>query len=170
MPRTAASSPQQQHSRETNMTNPLEKYTHQLTEPEKVKALKKILVVDDSPTITKMMTRALQLRGYHVDVASNGQEGLKKLQAVHQEYCMVFTDLEMPIMDGSEMVSIFREWEEKQLKCRTFICSMSSNFEKQVMLRDTYATHYNAFVRKPVTKETIDSILSKMLCHGNRIT
>jgi two-component system sensor histidine kinase/response regulator len=118
-----------------------------------------------------MMTKVLQLRGYHVDVASNGEEGLKKLQAVHHEYCMVFTDLEMPKMDGSEMVSTFREWEEKQLKCGAtsplFICSMSSNFEKQITLRDTHATLYNAFVRKPVTKETIDSILSKMLCQGN---
>jgi CheY-like chemotaxis protein len=174
MPARAASSPKEQHRTETITSNLLEKYTQQLREPQlacqlpqpkNIKALKKILVVDDSATIAKVMTRALQSRGYHVDVASNGQEGLKKLQAIHHEYCMVFTDLEMPIMDGSEMVSTFREWEKKQLKYGTtsplFICSMSANFEKQDTLRDTHATHYTAFVRKPVTKETIDFILSK---------
>jgi CheY-like chemotaxis protein len=168
----AASSPEEQHR--TDTINLLEKRSQlreaqqacQWPQPENVKALKKILVVDDSPTIAKMMTKVLQLRGYHVDVASNGLEGLEKLliHPTHREYCMVFTDLEMPIMDGSEMVSTFREWEKKQLKCGgypLFICSMSANFEKQDTLRDTHATHYTAFVRKPVTKETIDFILSK---------
>jgi CheY-like chemotaxis protein len=172
--RGATSSPEEQHRTETDTNNPLEKYSQQLREaqqayqlpqPENAKALKKILVVDDSPTIAKMMTKVLQLRGYHVDVASNGQEGLKKMLATHHEYHMVFSDLEMPIMDGPEMVSTFREWEKKQLICGATstlsICSMSANFEKQDTLRDTHATHYTAFVRKPVTKEALDFILSK---------
>jgi CheY-like chemotaxis protein len=138
-----------------------------LPQCEEGKASKKILVVDDSLSITKTMSRQLQLRGYDVDVARNGHEGLHKLLAHHQEYCLVFSDLEMPVMDGSEMVSTFRKWEQKQLNCEAtsplFICSMSSNFEKQDNLRDTNPTQYNVFVRKPMTQDKIDSVLCRRL-------
>jgi CheY-like chemotaxis protein len=138
-----------------------------LPQREEGEASKRILVVDDSLSITKTMSRQLQLRGYDVDVARNGQEGLQKLVANHQEYCLVFSDLEMPVMDGSEMVSTFRKWEEKQFKCEAtsplFICSMSSNFDKQDNLRDANPTQYNVFVRKPMTKDKIDSALCQML-------
>jgi CheY-like chemotaxis protein len=138
-----------------------------LPQREEGEASKRILVVDDSLSITKTMSRQLQLRGYDVDVARNGHEGLQKLVANRQEYWLVFSDLEMPVMDGSEMVSTFRKWEQKQFKCEgtspLFVCSMSSNFDKQENLRDANPTQYNVFVRKPMTKDKIDSVLCQRL-------
>ncbi|GCF10742.1 response regulator [Dictyobacter arantiisoli] len=65
--------------------------------------LKKILVVDDEATIRDMMIDILDLEGYTVEVARNGQEALTKIrQAGLRSGYLVFLDIMMPVMDGYE--------------------------------------------------------------------
>ena len=46
-----------------------------------MKALKKVLVVDDDPVVTRSFDRVLSSKGYAVITASNGEEALKKIAA-----------------------------------------------------------------------------------------
>lgn len=73
--------------------------------------LRKVLVVDDDPTIGKSFNRVLSQKGYVVITAKNAHEALKKMR--EEEYDVVFTDIKMPGMDGLELaerVKAKRPW------------------------------------------------------------
>lgn len=61
-----------------------------------------ILVVEDSPTQAAFIRAILESVGYHVDVASDGVKAWERIQAVQPD--AVLTDLQMPEMDGLELV------------------------------------------------------------------
>ncbi|BAU15482.1 CheA signal transduction histidine kinase [Leptolyngbya sp. NIES-3755] len=63
---------------------------------------KKILVVDDSITVREMERKLLENRGYEVEVAINGLEGWNAIRTQH--YDLVITDIDMPRMNGIELV------------------------------------------------------------------
>lgn len=60
--------------------------------------MKKILVVDDSNILRRIITFNLKSAGYEVLEAVNGKEGLDKINSENPD--MVFLDIMMPIMDG----------------------------------------------------------------------
>lgn len=62
---------------------------------------KKIVVVEDSSFLIKIVKESFEKAGAHVEKFSNGKDALKYLQEVSEEeiYCVI-TDIEMPIMDG----------------------------------------------------------------------
>jgi len=59
---------------------------------------KKILVTDDSPTITAIIKRLLESAGYFVITASDGQEALNK--AKNEQPDLIILDLMLPKIDG----------------------------------------------------------------------
>jgi two-component system chemotaxis response regulator CheY len=63
---------------------------------------KKIMTVDDSPTVRQMLSIALKSAGYYVVEAENGQEALKKLE--FEQVSLLITDLNMPQMDGIDLI------------------------------------------------------------------
>lgn len=63
---------------------------------------KRVLVVDDSITVREVERNLLQNRGYEVDVAVDGSEGWKTVRT--GAYDLVITDVDMPRMDGIELV------------------------------------------------------------------
>jgi len=58
----------------------------------------KILIIDDDPTIRLLLKRTLTRQGYHITVASNGEEGLKSAKEISP--AMVICDWMMPKMNG----------------------------------------------------------------------
>src|SRR5512136_3157715 len=67
----------------------------------------KVLVVEDSPTMRQLIAFALKrLRGIRIVEANDGVDGLKKLSA--EKFDLIFTDINMPIMDGLKLVSLLR--------------------------------------------------------------
>jgi two-component system sensor histidine kinase and response regulator WspE len=68
---------------------------------------RRILVVDDSITVREVQRKLLSNRGYLVDVAVDGSEGWN---AVRQgRYDLVITDLDMPRMNGIELVTLIKQ-------------------------------------------------------------
>jgi two-component system chemotaxis sensor kinase CheA len=65
-----------------------------------------ILVVDDSLTTRMLEQSILESAGYEVDVASSGEEGLEK--ARKRRYGLLLVDVEMPGMDGFEVIKEVR--------------------------------------------------------------
>src|SRR6266581_3515435 len=64
---------------------------------------KRILVVDDSLTVREVERQLLANHGYEVEVAVDGMDGWNAVRVGH--YDLVITDLDMPRMDGFELVS-----------------------------------------------------------------
>ena len=68
---------------------------------------KRILVVDDSLTVREMERKLLLARGFDVDVAIDGIDGWNVVRS--GEYDLVITDVDMPRMDGIELVSLIKK-------------------------------------------------------------
>lgn len=67
----------------------------------------KVLIVEDSPTMRQLISFALKrLRGIKVVEANDGVDGLKKLSS--DKFDLIFTDINMPVMDGLKLVSLVR--------------------------------------------------------------
>ncbi|WLI90323.1 hybrid sensor histidine kinase/response regulator [Massilia sp. R2A-15] len=82
---------------------------HQLapTGGEEQAKVKRVLVVDDSLTVREMERKLLQGRGYQVDVAVDGIDGWNVVRSA--DYDLVVTDVDMPRMDGVELVGLIRK-------------------------------------------------------------
>jgi two-component system sensor histidine kinase and response regulator WspE len=68
---------------------------------------KKVLVVDDSLTVRELERKLLTSRGYQVVVAVDGMDGWNAVRTDH--FDLVITDIDMPRMDGIELVSLIRQ-------------------------------------------------------------
>ena len=62
----------------------------------------KVLVIDDERAIRYSMKEILEMEGYEVETAENGQDGLSK--AEKEKYDAIFCDIKMPVMDGTEVL------------------------------------------------------------------
>lgn len=64
--------------------------------------LRRILIVDDSLTVREVERKLLEAYGYLVDVAVDGMDGWNAVRT--QSYDLVISDIDMPRMDGIELV------------------------------------------------------------------
>jgi CheY-like chemotaxis protein len=69
---------------------------------------KSILVVEDDQDIRDSLQDVLDLMGFRVTVASNGQEALEQLSKMEPP-CLILLDLMMPVMNGWEFRSCQKE-------------------------------------------------------------
>jgi two-component system sensor histidine kinase and response regulator WspE len=69
-------------------------------------ARKRVLVVDDSLTVRELERKLLLSRGYEVAVAVDGMDGWNALRA--EDFDLLITDIDMPRMDGIELVTLLR--------------------------------------------------------------
>lgn len=72
--------------------------------------MKTILIVEDEVDIAVVLRDLLELYGYRVEVAHDGQEGLAKAQASKPD--LVVTDMMLPRLDGAELIERLRERPE----------------------------------------------------------
>jgi CheY-like chemotaxis protein len=71
-------------------------------------ARRKVLVVDDCPTIRKLVTLTLEARGYQVRAAGDGYEAVDMLRD-HGVPDLVLLDIDMPGMDGYQLCKLLRQ-------------------------------------------------------------
>ncbi len=98
--------------------------------PIKVKPVatgERILLVEDNRLNQEIALCILEDAGYHVDVASNGQEAVDTMTAQSDAYQMILMDIQMPVMDGLEATRIIR----RQLDCRIPIVAVTAGIAVQ---------------------------------------
>ena len=67
----------------------------------------RILVIDDEKALRLLYTSALQQEGYEVDTAADAAEGINK--ASERDFSLAVVDIEMPGMDGLELMEKLRK-------------------------------------------------------------
>jgi two-component system chemotaxis response regulator CheY len=68
---------------------------------------RRILIVEDSPTMRQLLAFALKrLKDAEVVEASDGMDGLRKVTSDHFDLALV--DINMPVMDGLKLISLIR--------------------------------------------------------------
>jgi len=69
----------------------------------------KVLVIDDNEWIRDTLNHLLVMSGYHIDIAENASEGLKKVKS--NRYDVVLTDIQMPEIDGIELLKQIKKYD-----------------------------------------------------------
>jgi len=70
-----------------------------------------ILLIDDEASILKVLKRTLTRNGYDVDIATNGEEGIRKIE--NNEYSLILTDMKMNGITGDEIFDYLRNTIKK---------------------------------------------------------
>jgi CheY-like chemotaxis protein len=125
-------------------------------------ALIDVLLVDDSPGDVWLTQQALKGSRFRIrlEVASNGEEALAVLRqegrhASASRMNLVLLDLNMPRMDGREMLAVMKQ--DAALKCIPVVVLTTSDSESDILR--TYDLHANAYVTKPVQVDQFDSTM-----------
>jgi two-component system chemotaxis sensor kinase CheA len=69
----------------------------------------RILLAEDSPFFQNLIKNYLTQAGFEVDVAENGKVALEKLMQNPEQYSLLITDIEMPVMDGFTLIAEVRK-------------------------------------------------------------
>jgi len=118
----------------------------------------KILVVDDFPTMRRIVRNLLKELGYsNVDEAEDGAAGLSRLQGGGFDF--VISDWNMPNMDGLEMLKRIRA-DATLSHLPVLMVTAESKKENIIAAAQAGASGY---VVKPFTAATLDEKLTKIL-------
>lgn len=116
---------------------------------------KKILIVDDNPNMSVLLSDILEIFEYEGNRAGDGQEALDKLRS--EKFAMVFTDLRMPKMDGIDLLKAIKV-EHPDMP--VVIVTGYSIGETQNLLVSKKA---DGFLNKPFKVNEIKELLEKLL-------
>ncbi|MEM1393101.1 MAG: hybrid sensor histidine kinase/response regulator [Cyanobacteria bacterium P01_D01_bin.116] len=119
---------------------------------------KVILVVDDAISLRQTISLTLQKYGYQVIQAQNGVEALEKLQH-HPEINLVISDLEMPRMNGFELLSNLRQ--SPNLGNVPVVVLTSRSAEKHRQLAEALGA--NAYLTKPYLEHEFLSQIEQLV-------
>ena len=120
----------------------------------------KILCVDDDDSIRKLCTVYLGKRGYRVEAVTNGLEALKLIESKGPPD-VVITDVNMPLMNGLELVKRLRE---DRRTARTPIIVLSAAKQEQDILAG-YSHGADDYVAKPIDLAVLAAKIETILRH-----
>lgn len=115
-----------------------------------------ILLVDDSTTVRAVIARSLELAGVPVGNLHQAANGREALAILGREWIdLVFADINMPVMNGVEMIEKMREDGLLQT-IPVIICSTEGSVSRIEQLR---AAGVRAYIRKPFTPELLRQVV-----------
>jgi two-component system, chemotaxis family, chemotaxis protein CheY len=116
------------------------------------------LIVEDSPTMRQLLVFAMsRLRGVRVVEADDGLDALKKLQA--QQFDIIITDINMPIMDGLKLVKRIRSDERYKDIPIVIVTTEGGEVDRQRAL----ALGANAYITKPIRAPQVIETVRQLL-------
>jgi signal transduction histidine kinase/CheY-like chemotaxis protein/HPt (histidine-containing phosphotransfer) domain-containing protein len=121
-----------------------------------------LLLAEDHPVNRTVLSHQLDVVGFHVDTAEDGQEAFDKY--VTGRYALVFTDLNMPRMDGYELARAIRTHEHETGGTRTPIVALTANV-MQGEPDKCAAAGMDDFAAKPSTIPFLAAKLHRWLPH-----
>lgn len=119
--------------------------------------LKKILIVDDASLIRNIAQKAVLEAGHEVVLVTNGKDGLAAVEKGDIDF--VFSDINMPIMSGMEMIEKIRS----QDKFRYLPIVMLTTENTPELQKQAQELGVKAWLVKPFNKEKFLLVLSKIL-------
>jgi len=119
---------------------------------------KRILTIDDSKTIRDMLMLTLVEAGFDVIQAVDGQDGLDVLAKETSEVDVIITDINMPRMDGYEVIRNLRRDPAYKSK-PILVLTTESDGDKKNLARDAGAT---GWMVKPFDPERLVATVRKV--------
>ncbi len=115
----------------------------------------KILVIEDEPEVRESYVDMFEFLGFKIDTAENGMEGLSKLKK--QTYPIVFTDLNMPVMDGLQTLRLIKK---NYPDTEVIVITGFATIENAIKAMKQGAFDY---ITKPVSFEHVRIVLNRCI-------
>ena len=118
----------------------------------------KILAVDDSPTMRRIIINTLKRAGFNqVSEATDGKDALAKLKT--EKYNFVITDWNMPEMDGLTFVTTLRS--DPDLQTMPVLMVTTRSVKEDII--EAMKAGVNNYIVKPFTPETLAEKINQVL-------
>lgn len=117
---------------------------------------KKILIADDSTVFRQLEAKLLEARGYEVVHAADGVEALR--QAVDHEPDLILLDIQMPVMDGVQVLATLKKQEQTRDIPVIVITTIGRDKDREILLRGGA----NAFMSKPIEIRDLLEMIQKL--------
>jgi CheY-like chemotaxis protein len=119
---------------------------------------RRLLVVDDSEAIQKVLSRALSFMGYDVTLAGNGLEAATLF--LTGSYDLVMTDFQMPLMNGWELSRLVKE------QSASTPVIVVSGLSDNKLWEKLNTNGVDAIIEKPFKLEQIEKTVKMLLNSG----
>jgi len=117
----------------------------------------RILVIDDDPTVLRIVTRMLTRVGYEVETCNCGEDGLQTIARDPERFDLAMVDMEMPDMNGEAVATEIRS---KEYPIRLIL---SSGYTKDVLSGRNANFLFDAFIQKPYRVQELFETVYKVL-------
>jgi chemosensory pili system protein ChpA (sensor histidine kinase/response regulator) len=109
----------------------------------------RLLLIDDSLSIRKFVGRMLEAAGYPFDTAVDGEDGLRKASTAN--YRMILTDLEMPKLNGFEVIQALRSRPQTRQTPVVVMTTRARDKHRQMAIN----LGANSYIAKPVEERLL---------------
>ncbi len=119
-----------------------------------------VLIVDDSQTMRKVIRKTVSLSGFEIGdcwEAGNGKEALEILRSCWVD--LILTDLNMPVMNGLEML---REIGRDEMYRKIPVVLITTEGSES-RIEEAYALGIKGYIQKPFYPETIRDVLTRVM-------
>lgn len=124
-----------------------------------------VLLVDDEQFIRSLVARVLRELGVgEIQVAKNGEEAIEKLSSHTARIDLMLLDLEMPAMNGFQVVQKIRSGEANIDQDLPIIILTGHGQEKAVKAAVGLGIH--GFLTKPISKDALAKKIKRAINHG----
>jgi CheY-like chemotaxis protein len=117
----------------------------------------RVLVVDDEHLVRVVVQLGLEKSGFHVRLASSGQEAIHLYQEHKDGIDLVLLDVRMPDLDGPQTLDVLR-----QLNPNVLVCFMSGN-TGAYQWEDLLGRGAAEVIAKPFHLDRLTSVLRRLL-------
>jgi len=123
---------------------------------------KHLLIVDDSPSVRRVVSSMLKQHNWEVQMARDGIEALEMISV--ETPAAVLLDIEMPRMDGYELISTVRAQDQYRTLPLIVLTSRAANKHQQRAL----SLGASAYVIKPYQDEELLQIIDRLVFGTSR--
>lgn len=116
-----------------------------------------VLLVEDTEDNRFMMRRLLEMSGYHVIEARNGQEAVKVAEA--EKPSIILMDLSLPVIDGLAATRLIRKLPD----CEFIPIIAVSAHDTSDFKEEALSVGCNGYVTKPIDFTALDTLIARFL-------
>lgn len=122
-----------------------------------------LLIVEDSASMRAVIKKVISLSGVEIGNLLEAENGREALNILSEQWVdLVFTDINMPEMDGIEMLRGMQN--DELLKFIPTVVITTEGSESR--MREAYSLGVKRFIKKPFLPETIKNVIDEVLGEG----
>jgi signal transduction histidine kinase/PleD family two-component response regulator len=134
----------------------------------------RILLAEDNPVNQKLAKMMLSKAGHQVETALTGKEAIEKFTTSPADFDLIFMDMQMPEMDGTEATDLIRKWEKSAISNsqsaikRIPIIALTANAMKQDRMK-CFECGMDDYIIKPINRKILFETVEKWIPKGSAV-